>query len=357
MRITWKKHTLQFLFSAGTSRGAMHTKDTYYLIGEQNAKYFYGECSLLKGLSIDPLVTYESKLDELCTHLSQRSIQAWHSDQFIPTIIDELKLNAYPSILMGLEILQKDFVNGCKRLIFDTPFYNKQFAIPINGLVWMNSPEHMLDQAHRKIQQGYTCIKLKVGAIDFEKECWVLDKIRSISEDVELRLDANGAFTKDDVWQKLETLAKFNIHSIEQPVQPKQYELMHQLSLQSMIPIVLDEELIGHDTWEDKDLILKAIQPRYIIVKPSLIGGFQSTEEWIRLCEKHSISWWATSALESNIGLNAIAQFTSTHRLYMPQGLGTGMLYSNNIDSPLEVINGTIRYNQQINWDYKYIHP
>jgi L-alanine-DL-glutamate epimerase-like enolase superfamily enzyme len=257
---------------------------------------------------------------------------------------------------MGLETLQKDFINGCKQLLFDTPFYHKQFALPINGLVWMNTAEHMLEQAQRKMQQGYQCIKLKVGAIDFEKECWVLDKIRSMNDQVELRLDANGAFTKEDVWQKLELLSQYNIHSIEQPIQPKQYELMHQLSLHSKIPIVLDEELIGHDTIEDKELILKAIQPQYIIVKPSLIGGFASTEEWIQLCDKFHISWWATSALESNIGLNAIAQFTSTHRLYMPQGLGTGMLYANNIDSPLEVVNGTIRYNQQLTWDFKYIH-
>jgi L-alanine-DL-glutamate epimerase-like enolase superfamily enzyme len=222
----------------------------------------------------------------------------------------------------------------------------------------MDEPEQMITQALKKIEAGFTCIKLKVGAIDFEKECQVLETIREqySEEQVVLRVDANGAFKEADVWKKLEKLASYAIHSIEQPVKPKQHELMRQLCKDAPLDIALDEELIGIDTLADKEALLEELNPPFIILKPTLLGGFQATEEWIKAAEYRGIEWWMTSALESNIGLNAICQFTSTFPVYMPQGLGTGSLYHNNITSPLTVGNGSIYYDNSKAWDFSEIN-
>lgn len=357
MNIRWQKHRLEFTFQAGTSRGVLTHKDTWILIGAEHGKEFYGECGPLKGLSIDDRPDFESKLDVVCAHLNTRSIHAWNTLGFIDSLVPELGLIGFPSIVMGLETLQADFLNGSKREIFESSFYSFEAPIAINGLVWMNEPEHMLTQALQKIEAGFSCVKLKVGAIDFEKECWVLEQIRmQYPEDkVVLRVDANGAFTEKDVWQKIEKLSAYGIHSIEQPIKPKQVELMRQLCKDAPLDIALDEELIGIHSVEEKENLLEEIDPPFIILKPTLLGGFRETDEWIKAAEYRGIEWWMTSALESNIGLNAICQFTSTYSIYMPQGLGTGGLYHNNVASPLTVYRGGIHYNNDASWDFSVL--
>lgn len=357
MNIRWQKHRLDFTFHAGTSRGVLTHKDTWILIGIEKGKEFYGECGPLKGLSIDDRPDFESKLDVVCVHLNARSVDAWKASGFIDSLVPELGLIGFPSIVMGLETLQADFLNNCKQEIFESGFYSFEAPIAINGLVWMSDPEHMLTQALQKIEAGFSCIKLKVGAMDFDKECWVLEKIREqYSEDkVVLRVDANGAFTEKDVWQKLEKLSTYGLHSIEQPIKSKQIELMRQLCKDAAIDIALDEELIGIHAPEEKENLLEEIDPPFIILKPTLLGGFRATDEWIKAAEYRGIEWWMTSALESNIGLNAICQFTSTHSIYMPQGLGTGGLYHNNIPSPLTVYRGGIHYDKDTSWNFQFL--
>lgn len=358
MNIHWQKHRLEFTFKAGTSRGVLTHKDTWYLIGTHASMQFYGECGPLTGLSPDDRPDFESKLDEICQHLNSRSLAAWDTEAFIESLVPELQLISFPSIVMGLETLHSDYLNEGKRKIFNSGFYDEKKPIAINGLVWMNEPEHMYQQALQKIKAGFQCIKLKVGAINFEKECWVLEKIRTEypEDQIMLRLDANGAFTKKDVWQKLEKLSSFGIHSIEQPIQQGQTELMRQLCKDAALEIALDEELISYSTKKEKEALLEELNPSFIILKPTLVGGFLSTTEWIECAEFRGIEWWLTSALESNIGLNAICQYTSTYPVYMPQGLGTGSLYHNNIPSPLHVEAGFIQYDPSLAWDLSLLN-
>ena len=235
--------------------------------------------------------------------------------------------------------------------LFPSLFTKGKAAISINGLIWMGSENAMIKQIKTKIKAGFRCIKIKIGAIDFEKEIRILKFIRQQykNEKISIRLDANGAFSTTDVLEKLYRLAKFDIHSIEQPIAPKQWKAMKELCKKSPIPIALDEELIENP---NKKELLEKICPQYIILKPSLLGGFKATKEWIKMAEKHKIKWWITSALESNIGLNAITQWTFSFSPSIPQGLGTGNLYTNNFQSPLFVKKNTINYTPDIKWNF-----
>jgi len=333
-------HNLQFKFPAGTSRGILLQKPSSFLMLEKDGFTGIGECSTIPDLSIDPVDSYQDKLEEVCRSLNE-GIDA-----------DSIDLSEFPSITFGLETALLDLkAKGSKRL-FPSAFTQGETGIPINGLVWMGDKDFMQKQIREKIAAGYHCIKLKVGALDFETELEIISGIRQqfSPEDIELRLDANGGFTPTDALEKLEKLAAFHIHSIEQPIKQKQFEAMAELCQQSPIPIVLDEELIGVQS-ADKEFILEKIKPAYIILKPSLVGGFRQSEEWIRLAEKHNIAWWITSALEANIGLNAIAQWTYTLNSPLPQGLGTGQLYHNNIPSPLAIENAELFYKPDVDWD------
>ena len=245
-----------------------------------------------------------------------------------------------------------DIMNGGLYKIYENAFSNGIEGVLMNGLIWMGTYESMISQVEEKLSQGYTTIKMKVGAIDFEKECRVLESIRMrfSKEEIALRVDANGAFEKDNVFEKLTKLATYDLHSIEQPISAKQLELMHQICAHSPIPVALDEELIGIFDYRKKYDLLKKIKPAYIILKPSLLGGFQHTSDWIEIAGRLGIGWWITSALESNIGLNAIAQFTAKFNNPLPQGLGTGQLYINNIDSPLVVRDGNLYYDNKLPW-------
>lgn len=331
---------LQFKFPAGTSRGVLLHKPSSFLILEQDGYTGIGECSTIPDLSVDPKEFYEQKLNEICMWINQGNN---------PKNFD---LSAFPSIAFGLETALLDLKGKGSKKLFSSKFTEGKRGIPINGLVWMGDKAFMQKQISEKIASGFHCIKLKIGALDFETELEIIAGIRQhfSPEEIEIRLDANGGFTPDNALKKLEKLSAYHIHSIEQPIKQGQFDAMAKICEKSPIPIVLDEELIGVRL-VDKEVIIKKIKPAYIILKPSLLGGFKPSEEWIRIAERHRVKWWITSALESNIGLNAIAQWTSTLNSDLPQGLGTGQLYHNNIPSPLEIKNAKLFYNTQSVWD------
>jgi o-succinylbenzoate synthase len=350
----FSKYILNFKFEAGTSRGILRQKDTWFIkIWDKENPLLMGrgECGPLKGLSIDDRNDFEEKLEEVCRAINQlKSDELTHAD-----FADLFQLKNFPSILFGLETAMLDLMNGGKMKIFQTPFSSGKTSIPVNGLVWMGDKDFMQRQIEEKISEGYTCIKMKIGAIDFDAECSMLHDLRKkYAEDkITLRLDANGAFEPADALQKLKVLSKYHIHSIEQPIRQGQEERMKELCKNSPVHIALDEELIGKFLYEEKESLLKKIQPAYIILKPSLLGGFKACHEWIAIAEYLNIGWWITSALESNIGLNAIAQFAATFSPSIPQGLGTGKLYHNNIESPLVIIKGSLKYDPDKKWDFK----
>lgn len=334
---SFEKKTFVFKQPSGTSRGILTEKHAWfiYVKNKNNSNIVgIGECSIIPGLSPDfeNFKQYETKVAEVVENIN-------HFAQNSAELIE------YPSIYFGLEMALRDLNTGGKRLYFDTDFSHGKKSISINGLVWMGDKTFMQKQIDEKINQGFNCIKLKIGALDFDTELEILKqiRIRYHQKEIELRLDANGAFSPNEAVQKLKKLSEFQIHSIEQPIAPKQFENMHQLCRQEIIPIALDEELIGVHLNDEKENLLSTIRPQYIILKPSLIGGFKGSEEWINTANKHNIPWWITSALESNIGLDAIAQFVSQYKTTLPQGLGTGALYTNNIDSPLAIENGEIK--------------
>lgn len=313
------------------------------LFDERSPEVFgIGECGPLPGLSPDAGPALETVLEEVVHTVSGRK-------QLSLTDVFSLVPPGYPSVTFGLETAILDWQQGGKQVLYDNSF-NKGVSIPINGLVWMGDLDQMLQQASIKISEGYRCIKIKVGGLNFEKECDIIQYIRKkyFRENLILRLDANGAFKTDEALYKLNELARFNIHSIEQPIKPRSEEL-EELCRKSPIPVALDEELIGADLVKEK--LLKTIKPQFIILKPTLHGGLQSCAEWIKLAESTDTGWWITSALESNIGLNAIAQFAANYPLQLHQGLGTGKLYDDNIPSPLEAVNGQLLYNTKKGWD------
>ena len=331
MKATFQRYILQFKRPAGTSRGVLTEKPTWLLIIEHNGRRGIGECSPLPGLSIDDISDYErSKLLWTCAHISLGKKALWE------------QLKSYPSIQFGVEQAFLSLEAEQEGVLFPSPFTEGQVPIPINGLIWMGDKHYMQQQIREKLSQGFDCIKMKIGAIDFETEYQLLKNIRQeyAPSDIELRVDANGAFSPLEALEKLKRLSDLEIHSIEQPIRAGQYEQMARLCEASPLPIALDEELIGVACPERKKEILQWIRPAYIILKPSLIGGYRGSEEWIDFAEKQGIGWWVTSALEGNVGLSAIAQWTYTLKNPLPQGLGTGSLYTNNFPSSLEVKNG-----------------
>lgn len=342
------KRTFTFRFDARTSRGPMKEKTSWFLRvwGDDQSRCGIGECGPLPGLSIDNFLEIEKVLTDVVAriqsidHIGHENIFSW---------VEEVVPPGFPAITFALETALLDLSNGGNKIIFDNGF-NTGKTIPINGLVWMADEGSMLRQVHEKVAQGFRCIKLKVGALDFDRECRMLETIRKhySPANTTLRLDANGAFSPDEALTKLRMLSTFTIHSIEQPIKPG-LEMMEVICRESPIPIALDEELIGRE--QDKQNLLKKLRPQYIILKPTLHGGLNHCRLWIEEAERLRIGWWITSALESNIGLNAICQFTANYDIELPQGLGTGSLYTNNIQSPLRVDDGFIRYDSTAGWD------
>jgi o-succinylbenzoate synthase len=342
MQATYRRHLLEFKRPSGTSRGVLTTKETWFIIITSEGKTGIGECGLLRSLSIDDRPDYENKLSWVCENISLGVDALWE------------QLLDFPSLQFGVEMAFRSLEASTPFLLHPSEFTNGKDSIPINGLVWMGEKSFMKEQILEKIKNGFKCIKLKIGAIDFDAELDLLKFIRSefSSEEIEIRVDANGAFSPEDALAKLQRLYQFNIHSIEQPIKQGQFSDMAKLCEITPIPIALDEELIGVTGVTNKKKLLQTIKPQYVIFKPSLIGGYKGTEEWLHLADEMEIGWWVTSALESNVGLNAISQWTYTKKSQLPQGLGTGGLYTNNFESPLEVKSGTIMYNPETSWGF-----
>ena len=345
IKATYYKYILQFKTPSGTSRGILKTKETWFLYLSKEDKFGVGECGLFRGLSIDDRPDYEDKLKWVCNNIE------------LGLDILLAKTIHFPSIQIGLEQAFLSLQSPSPYKLFVSNFTESNKAIDINGLIWMGDREFMNDQIKEKIAQGFRCLKMKIGAIDFATEVQLLASIRkefSIN-DIELRVDANGAFKPSEALEKLKILSNYDLHSIEQPIRQGHYQEMALLCEETPLPIALDEELIGVFDVTKRTKMLQIIKPQYIILKPSLVGGFKESLEWIELAKKSGIGWWVTSALESNIGLNAIAQWTATLKSSMPQGLGTGGLFTNNFDSPLEVYKGGLYYNKNKNWNFNLI--
>lgn len=339
---SYKKYILKFKQASGTSRGVLKTKETWFITLYKGEKQGIGECSLFRGLSIDDTPDYENKLQWVCNNINQD----------LDYLLEELKY--FPSIQFGVETAFKSLENQNPYELYPSKFTKGEASVSINGLIWMGTKSFMKQQIADKINSGFTCIKIKIGAIDFETEIGLLKQIRKnfSSKDIELRVDANGAFLPSEALEKLKILSDYDLHSIEQPIKQGQIEEMANLCSRTPLPIALDEELIGINAITKREELLQIINPQYIILKPSLVGGFKNCDLWITLAEKMQIGWWITSALESNIGLNAIAQYTFTKKVKLPQGLGTGSLFTNNINSPLQVENGTLQYNKSKSWNF-----
>ena len=342
MKATYHKHILNFKRASGTSRGVLKTKETWYIVIEDGGKKGIGECGILRGLSYDDRPDYEERLRWTCAHITKGPEILWAT------------LKDFPSIQFGVEMAFRSLEAQNPFVLFPSKFTDYKDAIAINGLVWMGDEVFMKEQIEEKLEAGFDCIKMKIGAIDFEKEIALLRFIRTHydASKMTLRVDANGGFAFAKAKEVLKELATLEIHSIEQPIAVGNWEQMKELCAETPTPIALDEELIGITDVTKKRNLLQTIRPQYIILKPSFVGGFQGSKEWIDQAEALDIGWWVTSALESNVGLNAIAQWTYELQAKGQQGLGTGSLFTNNIQSPLEVKEGALHYNNQLDWDF-----
>lgn len=344
-----QKYTLKFKKPAGTSRGTYTLRESWFIrLYDREHPHLcgFGECAPLPGLSPEYNRCYEKTLQQLCSEINQ--YDQWLSE----------KLKGHSSIKTGLETALWDYKANGSKFFFDNGFCRGENGIPINGLIWIGSISFMKNQILEKIAAGYRCLKLKIGTLDFQAE---LDLIREIRkqyspEDMEIRVDANGAFSTDEVEGRLNALAALGIHSIEQPIKPGQWSQLASLCRNSPLPIALDEELIGVDDLGEKDRLIHEIRPTYLVLKPSLHGGFSGCQEWIQAAESAGVGWWVTSALESNIGLNAIAQWTSTLNNPLPQGLGTGQLFENNFTAPLYIQNAKLWVNPSGGFDLSGLH-
>ena len=344
MKASFFPYRLEFKQASGTSRGILKSKETWFIKIEDEHATGFGECGMFRGLSCDDRPDFESKLKWVCHHIDLGL------EQLLIELID------FPSIQFGLEMAFLDLLSDSSNVLFPSKFTSGKASIPINGLIWMGDEQFMKSQIRSKIDAGFICLKIKIGAIDFDTELSLIKAIRKEYdvETIELRVDANGAFSPLEAMEKLKRLSDFNLHSIEQPIRQGQHDAMAKLCAHAPLPIALDEELIGIHDVTKRGLLLQTINPQYIILKPTLIGGFSGSQSWIDIAEKQSVDWWITSALESNIGLNAIAQLTYQLNVNRPQGLGTGALYTNNIEAPLKIDNGRLIYAPSAKWTINF---
>jgi len=347
MKISITKYALNFKRPVGTSRGILKKKNTWFIkvYNSNNPDVFgLGEINMFEGLSYDYRPNFYEKLKDLENKPEDYLFNFHYS------------LKEFPAIRFGLETALLDYKQSQNRIIFPSDFVSGSAGIPINGLIWMGDKGFMKAQIKQKMEAGFRCLKMKIGAINFEQELQILQSIRNEfhSEDLELRVDANGAFHPSSALEKLEQLSALSLHSIEQPIRQGNTETMKELCRQTPIPIALDEELIGINEIEKKKQLLQEIKPQYIILKPALTGGFEASQEWIDIAKEQDIAWWITSALESNIGLNAIAQWTYQLKTDVYQGLGTGQLFTNNIRSPLFIEKDQLFYHPEEAWEINY---
>lgn len=332
MEATLKKIELKFITPGQTSRGTLYTKPSWLLILQEGDRTGVGECSVIPGLNPEYDDNYNHRLDTLVSQINHGNMPSLSS------------LDPWPSIRFGLEMALADLRHSPCGILYPSEFTRGKAGIPINGLIWMGTKQQMQQRITQKLEQGFKVLKLKVGALDFEEEISLLKSIRSqfSTEELEIRLDANGAFSPLNALEMLNRLSEYHIHSIEQPIKPGQWDVMKNLCNKSPIPVALDEELIGKQSPDEKQKLLGHIRPQLIILKPSLVGGFEKSEEWIAAAKTTDTGWWATSALESNIGLSAIAQWVYTLKPINVQGLGTGGVFSNNLPSPVYLQNSTL---------------
>lgn len=354
LQASFFKRTFHFSFNARTSRGAMKQRDSWFLkVWDSGSPEVFGigEAGPVPGLSSEKPTDIHKQLTDVVQKISSGLSLA--SVRSIPEINEQFRsMTLYPSVLVAVETALLDLQSGGKRIIFNNDFV-KGKPVSINGLVWMGGLDVMLQQVSIKIEEGFTCIKLKIGGLNFEKELDILQFVRRkyFRDQINIRLDANGAFKAEQVMYKLMDLSQYDVHSIEQPLKAGS-SFLPELCQKSPIPIALDEELTGISTREGKMELLDRVKPQFLVLKPSLHGGFYGCAEWISLADERGIGWWVTSAMESNVGLNAIAQFASNYPLPLPQGLGTGTIFRDNIPSPLEVKRGTLVYDTQGIWDF-----
>ena len=342
MKAHYKKHILEFKTPSGTSRGILKTKEAWFIVLEDKGSHGFGECGMLRGLSIDDRPDFEQTLQWVCANIHLG----------IEKLYDAL--TEFPSIQMGLEIAFRSLAAHDPFQIYPSAFTKGEASIAINGLIWMGDKDFMSRQITSKLNEGFGCIKMKIGAINFDTELALLKSIRQefSASEIEIRVDANGAFDPKNALEKLKQLSDLDLHSIEQPIAVKKWDQMAYLCEKSPLDIALDEELIGVFSNQDKQRLLNHINPQYIILKPSFVGGFKGSDSWIELSQTNNVQWWITSALESNVGLNAISQYTFTKNSTLPQGLGTGSLYTNNIASALQITKGTLCYNPTKKWNF-----
>ena len=335
-------HPLIFYHPAGTSRGTLRSKPCWYLfLQDEDGITGTGEVSFIPGLSVERPDGFEQRLQELCSRISAGDVDP---DDPLPEM---------PGVQFALETALIDLDNGGSRMLYASAFTSGEKGIPTNGLIWMGERKFMKDQIRKKLEAGFRVLKMKVGALLFEEELELIDIIRKeySPPDLELRLDANGAWEPEEALEKLKQLSDYHIHSLEQPIAAGRIEAMARVCTKSPVDIALDEELIGISNPDRMEQILDTVEPAYIILKPGLLGGTGNAAKWIGLAGDRGIGWWITSALESNIGLNAIAQWTASLKVSMPQGLGTGSLYSNNIPSPLEMEGDRLWFRPGKSWD------
>jgi len=343
-RASYIVHPLIFIRPAGTSRGILRQKPCIFIrLSGPGGTPGLGEVSFIPGLSVESEDELEIQVDHVCKLISRGEMDPGQ------------QLPALPGIQFALESAVRDLETGGEQLLYPSDFTRGLRGIPTNGLIWMGPKDFMIGQVREKLKLGFSVLKLKVGALDFSEELDVLRWIRSEFEksELEIRLDANGAWTADEALEKMQLLARSGIHSIEQPIAPGQHEAMASVCRRSAIPVALDEELIGIPDPLKRQQLLHMVRPSHIILKPGLLGGFSVAGNWIEIAESLGIGWWITSALESNVGLNAIAQWTWQQGVNRPQGLGTGALYTNNIHSPLEMRGEQLWYRSGIPWELK----
>ena len=344
IKAVFRYNEFRFRRPANTSRGSFITKPVYFIMlfdSSNPEKSGIGECSMFPGLSMDDVDDYENKIREIVDLINK----GWYNFN--------APLHTFPSINFALETAMRDFERKGSGILYPSPFTDGRDFITINGLIWMGSAVDMKEQIDKKLSEGFHCLKLKIGTLDFDEEYEIIVDIRKRykADDLEIRLDANGAFPPEEALEFLYRLSDLEIHSVEQPILPSQLDEMAALCETTPIPIALDEELIGKNTPENKEQLLKIIHPQYVVLKPGLLGGIKSCEEWIESANRLNIGWWITSSLETNIGLNAIAQWTYSLKNLMAHGLSTGKLFVNNIESPLVLMGEKLYYFPQKKWD------
>ena len=346
VRATYIAHPLVFIRPAGTSRGVLEEKPCIFIkLTSHHGQRGIGEVSFIPGLSVENEEDLEIQVDHICKLINRGEMDP------------RQQLPALPGVQFALETAMLDMETGGVHLLYPSEFTESEKGIPTNGLIWMGTRPFMISQIREKMKLGFRVLKMKVGSLNFSEELDLVNWIRSEfgTDDLEIRLDANGAWDPEEAREKMERLSPYWIHSIEQPIAPGQQEAMAQLCLDASIPVALDEELIGITDPLKRSELLEKVRPPYIILKPGLLGGLSVADEWIALAKKYRAGWWITSALESNVGLNAIAQWTWQQNISRPQGLGTGALYTNNIPSPLQMSGQHLWYRPENKWDLNSI--